>query len=571
MRKLGLFILFVLLLAPMAVVQAQDGVTLQCPDGRTIENGVEVIVNIRAGFTYTATAIGIDGFDPVMAVYSNDRVQDCADDSERAEDYTANLPTTGFVPSSSSSAQLPYANGVGGFQDVSIIVADLNGGGGEFVLIMEGMAVTSADGTGTMAGDPFYFVVNENVAEASIDMTAYMIGIDNSVDPYLSIVNTNTEEAILICDDGGTCEGGESLAGSSVSRSNGRIVDGDSLDSMLAVPTTELADAELPITLPLRMTSYRQNTNGEYIVAFHIGVAGSGGTSSSSSSSSNSGNSNNDDGNTTSGTVDPDTGVNISCPNGPEIIGGVEVVVNIRPGFTYTATAIGIDGFDPVIAVVVQDEVQNCNDDSSDAGEYTANLPTTGSISSSNLNAQINYNNPFNGLENVSIIVGGYRGQTGEFLLVLEGMAATNADGSGVAAGDPFWVNVTPNMVSSGVDLSLYMIGVDNSIDPYMSLFDYDESEQLITCDDAGTSLCQEDTTSLSGFSVSRTNGREANGDNLDSMLLLATTTLTDIEAGDNLFLPFLMTTYQQNTTGEYLVAFHIGIGSGEDVGGSDL
>ena len=62
-------------------------------------------------------------------------------------------------------------------------------------------------------------------------------------------------------------------------------------------------------------------------------------------------------------------------------------------------------------------------------------------------------------------MVGGYGNQSGEFLLILEGMASTPADG----AGDAFSVNLTPGMVASGVPLTVYMITRGQSnLDPYI-------------------------------------------------------------------------------------------------------
>ncbi|NOG51547.1 MAG: hypothetical protein HND48_20570 [Chloroflexi bacterium] len=44
------------------------GLSVTCPDGIAFNNGVEVVVNMRPGFSYTATAIGIGDFDPIIAV-----------------------------------------------------------------------------------------------------------------------------------------------------------------------------------------------------------------------------------------------------------------------------------------------------------------------------------------------------------------------------------------------------------------------------------------------------------------------------------------------------------------------
>lgn len=567
MRKLMLLLLFVvLLIAPTAVIHAQDagGVSVTCANGFTIENGVAISVNIRSGFTYTATAVGVDGFDPVMAVVARDVVQDCSDDDDNAAEYSFNLPTTGAVNASSLSAQVPFSNPFSGFEDIIIVVADLNGDDGEFVLFIEGLGVTAADGSGPMGGDPFTVMYTENMRNADIDLAVYMLGMDARLDPLLSLVNTDTEEQVLVCDDAGSTQcGGASLATSVISRGGNRNpIVGDSSDSSLSVPTaTALADLELPFPLRFRMTSLNQNTSGNYIVAFHVGIGSanegrSGGTGTSSTDPTPAPSTSDRE------FVDPAGGVNLTCNNGVEIIGGVEFLINIRPGFTYTATALGVDGFDPVMAVVVNGNIQGCNDDDTDAANYIANLPTTGSVSSSNRNAQLPYSNPVSGFADVSVIVGGFNGQAGEFILILEGMAVTANDGTG----DPFAVAINSNMVNSGVDLATYMIGVETSIDPYLSVVSADGTEVLFVCDDGGTFNC-DNGVSVTDFGVGQSQNQAVVGDNLDAMLLLSTSNLSDVVPGQTLTLRFLMSSYQQSTTGNYLVVFHAGIGSGN--GGS--
>ena len=105
--------------------------------------------------------------------------------------------------------------------------------------------------------------------------------------------------------------------------------------------------------------------------------------------------------------------LSVSCPNGLEITNGVEIIVNMRPGFTYTATAVGVDGFDPVLAVMDRGQVRACSDDNDEASDYTADLPTTGPVNSSSLNAQLPFSHNYNGFENISLIVGGFNGQNG--------------------------------------------------------------------------------------------------------------------------------------------------------------
>jgi hypothetical protein len=99
-------LLFLLVGMPTAAAQ---GYSVDCDNGSSFTNGVEVrVVQMRAGFTYTATAIGIDGFDPVLAVLNESGTGFCSDNAREAADYSADLPTVGSVSSSTSSAQVRF-------------------------------------------------------------------------------------------------------------------------------------------------------------------------------------------------------------------------------------------------------------------------------------------------------------------------------------------------------------------------------------------------------------------------------------------------------------------------------
>lgn len=256
-----------------------------------------------------------------------------------------------------------------------------------------------------------------------------------------------------------------------------------------------------------------------------------------------------------------DGGVDVTCTTGANITNGVEVLVSMRPGFTYTATAIGIDGFDPVLAVLDSEGSGLCADDDATASGYSADLPTTGPLATSSLSSRVSFNQSSgNGFENVSLVVGGYEGETGEFLLVLEGMAVTQADGSGAQAGDPFFVHITPNMVNSGVPLTAYMISLDTRLDPLIRLMGANDSV-LLACDDAGSSTCDTESWDLSRSYISHSRGR-LGGYEYDSMLSMDLNGLElNANPADNYY-EYRMTSYNQSTFGNYLVAFHIGTGS---------
>ena len=107
---------------------------------------------------------------------------------------------------------------------------------------------------------------------------------------------------------------------------------------------------------------------------------------------------------------------------------------------------IGLNGFDPILAVLgPNDRVAFCEDDTLDASGYSADLPTTGVVQPSSSSAQAVFHNSGSGFSDVSLVVGGFNAEdSGEFLVILEGMAYTNLDGQG----DPFALEITPGMIA---------------------------------------------------------------------------------------------------------------------------
>jgi len=249
-------------------------------------------------------------------------------------------------------------------------------------------------------------------------------------------------------------------------------------------------------------------------------------------------------------------GVTVNCDNGVTFNNGVEVtVIQMRSGFTYTATALGINGFDPVLAVLDSKTGTGlCTDDSADAAGYSAFLPTTGQIEPATTNSQVFFaNNSNEAFADIQLVVGGFNDAPGEFILILEGMASTAADGSG----DPFALQITPGMIASGVQPTVYMISVVNGFDPLMALVNddgivTDANGDAVACDDAGNpNSCWGESTLLSDYYVSRSGDRRLAGGGLDSMLTLP------IEAGlEGLYYRYLMSR-TQNTTGDYIAVFH--------------
>ncbi len=587
-RYLLFVVLFFALFVTPALTQAQlpTGMSVTCSDGSSFDNGVEVTISqLRSGFNYTATAVGLNGFDPVLAVLdANTGNGLCNDDTSSAVRYSANLPTTGGVPASNLSAQVTFSQTSGSaFADVSLVVGGYGNTSGEFLLILEGMGVTSADG----AGDAFSVNLTPGMVASGVPLSVYMITRgDGQLDPFIyqSDANLNalvdsSDNYLNACDDAGNASLCTSvsydLSNSSVTIANGNLP-GWQYDAMITIPlnTARLNnDASQNYYTFVMTTSPQQVTQGQYLLVFHIGMtaasgANSGGLSGGQEQQGNSGS------NLAAPTQVPQfnssglaSGMSVTCSDGSSFDNGVEVVISqMRSGFNYTATAVGLNGFDPVLAVLDSNTGNGlCNDDTRDASRYSANLPTSGRVPASNLSSQVTFSQTSgSAFADISLVVGGYGNQSGEFLLILEGMAVTAADG----AGDAFSVNLTPGMVASGVPLSVYMITRGQSnLDPYIYQSDADlnalldnSANYLNACDDAGnTSLCGGVSYDLSNSSVTIATGTLP-GWQYDSMITIPLGGLQLNSDATQNYYTFVMTTSPQAVSeGQYLLVFHIG------------
>jgi hypothetical protein len=282
------------LMAGSSMAAAQ--VTFDCGDGAQITNGAQVQVNVRPG-DYRVTIVGTNGFDPVVAVANDAGEFLCADDTIEAQEYQVAMPT-GQGVAATTSAQFTLTNtGANNFENFYITIGGFGGMGGDFFLIFEGMAVTSADGS----GDPFVFTVDPGVAQSEFGaITAYAIGQNRDLDPliFLGDGDANVIEAdgvAVYCDDGGNadlCYGtGENMTGAFVANGVDSVT-ADELDSMLYVPV----DGFNQVTdIIFYLTSYQNSTSGDYLAVFHMGVSPTGGAQSSNGqvNNNNSFNSNN--------------------------------------------------------------------------------------------------------------------------------------------------------------------------------------------------------------------------------------------------------------------------------------
>jgi hypothetical protein len=562
------------LIAVVAPVNAQgSGVSVTCDNGAQFDNGVEVVVSqMRTGFNYTATAIGLNGFDPVLAVLDETRAGFCEDDVAAAAQYQFNLPTTGNIAGNNLSSQVSFsASDPSGFADISLVVGGFDNTAGEFLLILEGMGVTSGDG----AGDPFSMRLTPGIIDSGEPVYVYMLS-RGQVDPLIHLATSGFSDfavdgnnARISCDDSGNADlcWGQSfdLSGSTVVTTQGRI-NGSQYNAMLTLPVSDVQldpDPNLNF-LNMLFTSYENQTTGQYILAFHVTTTAAGAPVVK-----------NDDpiGSDPPQPEQPQqqqpappsslpAGISVTCDNGAQFDNGVEVIVNqMRTGFNYTATAVGINGFDPVLAVLDETRTGFCEDDVAAASVYQANLPTSGNVAANGLSSQVTFSaSDPSGFADISLVVGGFGNTAGEFLLFLEGMGVTSGDG----AGDPFSIRVTPGMVASGQPVAVYMLS-RGQVDPLMAVATTgfngvaaDNNGDAIRCDDAGNAeLCWGASSSLANSTVTTSQGR-ISGSQYNAMLNLPLAGYQMSPNPDENIINLLFASYEYQTTGQYVLVFHV-------------
>lgn len=206
--------------------------------------------------------------------------------------------------------------------------------------------------------------------------------------------------------------------------------------------------------------------------------------------------------------------INITCDTGEEIRGGVQFsFININPGFSYTVTAIGIDGFDPVIAVETQPGIGTCNDDAPAAARSVMPVPGEGRVIGDSLTAQVRFTSPRTGFP-LNITVGSYGVEGGRFAMVIEGLAI-----SPFSELDGFAIRVPSSVAQE--ELSVYMVARTTSLDPFLQvgrgpglseayidnefdadLVDFENVFLLSDCDDAGLDIGGSDCTGTEPFSA---------------------------------------------------------------------
>lgn len=217
------------------VADPSEVITISCDTGETLYGGVQFgFINIVPGYQYTVTVFGIGDFDPVVAVETSPGIGECNDDEALAAGSFVTLPGEGSVRANRQTAQVRFSLARAG--SPVITVGSFNGQGGDFVMVIEGLAIAypeEADG----------FVLRVPTAVADETLGVYMISRYNDLDPYLQLaageglneaygpdgtfdpefIDYNNAFIAFECDDAGTgdCSDMDAMSGGGIDISNG--------------------------------------------------------------------------------------------------------------------------------------------------------------------------------------------------------------------------------------------------------------------------------------------------------------------------------------------------------------
>jgi hypothetical protein len=196
---------------------------------------------------------------------------------------------------------------------------------------------------------------------------------------------------------------------------------------------------------------------------------------------------------------------------------GARFVLTSLNGLNFTLTAVGVEDFDPTITVLDQEgEVVACNDNAEEAAAVAVVLPEVEAGPSEGA-ARVDVRVPGDqGRFDYEVIVGSADDSSGEFVLFYQGAEVFGSDNV-----DKFMVKTNEGQTTASVPLGLYALNLKRpeiAVDLEVS-FTFGDTTQ--TCQDSSsTSLCEGESTDLTGFTVTLEEGEDAillNGD--DAML----------------------------------------------------
>jgi hypothetical protein len=161
----------------------------------------------------------------------------------------------------------------------------------------------------------------------------------------------------------------------------------------------------------------------------------------------------------------------VDCPGRLEITNGLAIYLPDSGGRgDYRAYVIGLGDFDPVLALERSSDELECNDDKRGLASNTFSSPSTGRADIQETASALAWP-----AQASTLIIGGYEGMGGEFIVVLEGLEAS--------ARNPIQI-LSHSGLDSAIPLSVYALARQADLD--LSLL----MNGGLNCEDAGTPNC---------------------------------------------------------------------------------
>lgn len=418
-----------------------QGIEIDCGDDVIIRNGIDIqFPNIDAGASYTITAVGIDQYDAIIAVFNQQQNGGCNDDSVNASGYTIDFPTTGYVSENETNAQMVFQNN----NFMRVVAGEYDDAGGEFALIVEGL---------TYDGNPdlINVTITEDMIQSGLPVTAYMIEQTEGLNLSLALVDDNgvplrdNVSEPIECDNAGDddlCWGAHnSLIESYVDISGTVEMSPTEISPMLSVPLTA-DDVGTIIPFQIKQSPLGDaEATGEYTLVLHMGAGYllRGDAIATATTS--------------------ETGTALACDDETLVRDAVDITFP-RIDSQYTVSVRGQELVAPLLAVMDNMGGGLCYFFASGDDVMSGELPVVGTIQPSTASIRTSIDT-----ETAQLLTGLLDDAMGSYLVTIEG-ARIDIDGIPHVVS----VHVTEGMVASESSITVYMISNTLDLDPQLAL-----------------------------------------------------------------------------------------------------
>lgn len=530
-------VLLACVIATAGIMTFAQGVEIDCGDDLIILDGIDVqFLNVSAQDVHYVSVLGIDEFDPVLAVFNQQQFGSCNDNSVEASGIYVDLPATGEIFESEFNSQMEFTNNT----FMRVVVGEYDDFGGEAVLMVEGL---------TMDGQPdrIDVVVTESMIESQIPLTFYALPVTEDLDLTMALVDDNGVPLLadnsepVECDDAGDndlCWGAHvPLLDAYTNVSDTRITEGTVISPMLTIPLTpDDAGSIVPVQIGISELD-EAGVTGEYVFLMYYGVGEVGLADGLAE------------------VEETETGTSLFCDEIPMLSNPIELSIpQLDSGITVNLMSQGFGN--PIMADMIDDTRGTCYITLGTLDEQSAQLPLAGMLFPSESNTDVDIIT-----ESARLLTGLAGNEAGSYLIAIDGLQLLSPEDSNVVS-----LSVTEDMVASQEPVVAYMMARDNVLNPQLTLVSaeqeplLDSTEAVISC--VHTSLpnqCWGDYGEMSNANITLGFDNSIQGINSDVMLSIP---LSEDMIGTALN---FMATASDETFGDYVMLLYVSSGVFED------